>query len=102
MSTPRPDAATEESVVAPAFFVEQLRLIGIVDGRSALLTDPEQVGWTVRPGALVGRAEARSCWAPWRVETIEQTNIVLVRVPQKGCAGEPIRRRLSLEPTPGP
>ena len=79
----------QRRVLVDRYALEELKLIGIVKGSPsrALLTDPTGLGWVVKVGDFVARAELVHAGGPtgsdvavnWRVDRIRDGDVVLVR-----------------------
>lgn len=79
----------QRKVLASVHSLDELKLSGIISRgeRRALVTDPSGLGWVLRTGDYVGKAELVSTGGPtgvdvalnWRVDRIRETDVVFLR-----------------------
>lgn len=80
---------TQRVILADRFALDELKPVGIVSRGDvkALLTDPAGLGWIVKVGDYVGKAELVHTGGPtgsdvainWRVDRIRENDIVFIR-----------------------
>ncbi len=80
---------TQRVILAERFALDELKPVGIVSRGDvkALLTDPAGLGWIVKVGDYVGKAELVHTGGPtgsdvainWRVDRIRENDIVFIR-----------------------
>ncbi|MBK8252265.1 MAG: pilus assembly protein PilP [Polyangiaceae bacterium] len=96
-------------VLAERYALDELKPVGIVSRGDikALLTDPTGLGWIVKIGDYVGKAELVHTGGPtgsdvainWRVDRIRENDIVLVREDPSHPEIPPSTRVILLYPT---
>jgi len=101
----------QRQVVIDRFSLDELKLSGIVTRTqpSALFVDPASVGWIVKVGDYVGKAEIVHTGGPsgvdiainWRVDRIRQGDVVFVREDPAHPEIAPVTRVIALFPTEG-
>lgn len=100
----RPPPKDERPRKARRFAVSDLRLVGLVtqtDAPRAMLVDPNGKGWVVGKGELVGRTEmSGDSQTSWRVRSIRDGDLVLVREDPANAKAAPETRVLAMRAEP--
>ncbi|MBI4702087.1 MAG: pilus assembly protein PilP [Deltaproteobacteria bacterium] len=101
----------QRKVLGSRFALEELKLNGVVTrgSRLAMLVDPNGLGWILRTGDFVGKAEMVSTGGPqgqdvamnWRVDRIQETDVVFVREDPAHPEIPPATRIMYLHPLEG-
>lgn len=79
----------EKDVLVSKYALEELKIVGIVNGTAArvLISDPTGLGWVLRVGDYVGKAEYihgsgtgdNSTPVNWRLDRIRENDVVFIR-----------------------
>ncbi|MCC6553758.1 MAG: pilus assembly protein PilP [Polyangiaceae bacterium] len=98
----------QRTVLVDRYALDELKLAGVV-GRSparALLVDPAGMGWVLKVGDFVGKAELVHSGGPtgtdvalnWRVDRIRESDVVFIREDPSHPDIPPTTRVISLRP----
>jgi type IV pilus assembly protein PilP len=98
----------QRQVLVDRYALDELKLVGVVGrGNSrALLTDPAGLGWVVKVGDFVGKAELVHAGGPggvdvainWRVDRIRDGDVVFIREDPSHPEIPPTTRVIALRP----
>lgn len=98
----------QRQVLVDRFALDELKLVGVVTrgAPSALFTDPTGLGWIVKIGDFLGKAELVHVGGPtgsdvavnWRVDRIRAADIVFVREDPSHPEIPPVTRVIALYP----
>ncbi|WP_437721721.1 pilus assembly protein PilP [Sorangium sp. So ce861] len=98
----------QRQVLVDRFALDELKLVGVVSRAPAraLLTDPTGLGWVVKVGDFVGKAEIVHAGGPtgvdvavnWRVDRIRDSDIVFIREDPSHPEIPPTTRVIALRP----
>jgi type IV pilus assembly protein PilP len=98
----------QRKVAAPQHALDELNLTGIVarGEKRALVTDPGGLGWVLRTGDYVGKAELVTTGGPagvdvalnWRVDRIRESDVVFLREDPAHPEVAPATRVMYLHP----
>jgi type IV pilus assembly protein PilP len=101
--------SVQRVILAERFALDELKIVGIVSRGDikALLTDPTGLGWIVRVGDYVGKAEVVHTGGPtgsdvainWRVDRIRENDVVFVREDPSHPEIPPTTRVVALYPS---
>jgi type IV pilus assembly protein PilP len=102
-------AVVQRQVVIERYALDELKLSGLVTRSQprALFIDPANVGWVVKVGDYVGKAEIVRTGGPagvdvainWRVDRIRDGDVVFVREDPSHPEIAPVTRVIALFPT---
>ena len=108
MNQAKSKVTVQRHVLVEKNAIDELRLVAIVSKGEvrALLMDPQGVGWIVKPGDYVGKAEIVNTGGPagadvainWRVDRIREPDLVFVREDASHPEISPSTRVISLRP----
>ncbi|WP_437275893.1 pilus assembly protein PilP [Sorangium sp. So ce375] len=98
----------QRQVLVDRFALDELRLVGVVSRAPAraLLTDPTGLGWVVKVGDFVGKAEIVHAGGPtgvdvavnWRIDRIRDSDVVFIREDPSHPEIPPTTRVIALRP----
>ncbi|WP_437606383.1 pilus assembly protein PilP [Sorangium sp. So ce834] len=98
----------QRQVLVDRFALDELKLVGVVSRAPAraLLTDPTGLGWVVKVGDFVGKAEIVHAGGPtgvdvavnWRVDRIRDSDLVFIREDPSHPEIPPTTRVIALRP----
>ncbi|WP_437950786.1 pilus assembly protein PilP [Sorangium sp. So ce296] len=98
----------QRQVLVDRFALDELKLVGVVSRAPAraLLTDPTGLGWVVKVGDFVGKAEIVHAGGPtgvdvavnWRVDRIRDSDVVFIREDPSHPEIPPTTRVIALRP----
>ncbi|AUX25064.1 typeIV pilus assembly protein pilP [Sorangium cellulosum] len=98
----------QRQVLVDRFALDELKLVGVVSRAPAraLLTDPTGLGWVVKVGDFVGKAEIVHSGGPtgvdvavnWRVDRIRDSDVVFIREDPSHPEIPPTTRVIALRP----
>lgn len=98
----------QRQVLVDRFALDELKLVGVVTRAPAraLLTDPTGLGWVVKVGDFVGKAEIVHSGGPtgvdvavnWRVDRIRESDVVFIREDPSHPEIPPTTRVIALRP----
>ncbi|WP_437631221.1 pilus assembly protein PilP [Sorangium sp. So ce854] len=98
----------QRQVLVDRFALDELKLVGVVSRAPAraLLTDPTGLGWVVKVGDFVGKAEIVHAGGPtgvdvavnWRVDRIRDADVVFIREDPSHPEIPPTTRVIALRP----
>ena len=98
----------QRTVLVDRFALDELKLVGVVSRAPAraLLTDPGGMGWVLKVGDFVGKAELVHAGGPtgtdvalnWRVDRIRESDVVFIREDPSHPDIPPTTRVISLRP----
>lgn len=104
----KPRAALQRTVLVDRYSLDELKLVGVVSRAPAraLLTDPAGLGWVVKMGDFVGKAETVHSGGPtgidvnvnWRVDRIRDSDVVFIREDPSHPEIPPTTRVIALRP----
>lgn len=99
----------QRQVLVDRYALDELKLVGVVSRSPAraLLTDPTGLGWVVKVGDFVGKAEIVHTGGPggadvainWRVDRIRDSDMVFIREDPAHPEIPPTTRVIALRPT---
>ena len=108
VSQARSRVALQREVLVERYALDELQLTGIVTRgpARALLTDPSSLGWVVKVGDFVGKAELVHSGGPtgtdvavnWRVDRIRDEDVVFIREDPAHPEIPPTTRAIALHP----
>jgi type IV pilus assembly protein PilP len=108
----RSQVKSQRAVVMEDYSIDDMRLIGIVTGGGveprAMVVDPRGMGYVVRRGQFIGRAEtvqgdsknSKAYEINWRVDRVRDSDVVLVREDPKNPEIPSSTRVLTLHSEP--
>ncbi|HSN99523.1 MAG TPA: hypothetical protein VLS89_14605, partial [Candidatus Nanopelagicales bacterium] len=98
----------QRQVLVDRYALDELKLVGVVSRSPAraLLTDPTGLGWVVKVGDFVGKAEIVHTGGPggadvainWRVDRIRDSDVVFIREDPAHPEIPPTTRVIALRP----
>lgn len=98
----------QRQVLVDRFALDELKLVGVVSRAPAraLLTDPTGLGWVIKVGDFVGKAEIVHAGGPtgvdvavnWRVDRIRDADVVFIREDPSHPEIPPTTRVIALRP----
>ncbi|KYF77101.1 pilus assembly protein PilP, partial [Sorangium cellulosum] len=98
----------QRQVLVDRFALDELKLVGVVSRAPAraLVTDPTGLGWVIKVGDFVGKAEIVHAGGPtgvdvavnWRVDRIRDSDVVFIREDPSHPEIPPTTRVIALRP----
>jgi type IV pilus assembly protein PilP len=99
---------TQKTVLVDRYALDQLRLVGIVarNPARALVLDPTGLGWVIKNGDFIGKAELVHAGGPtgtdvainWRVDRVRDGDVVFIREDPSHPEIPPTTRVIPLHP----
>lgn len=99
----------QRQVLVDRYALDELKLVGVVSRSPAraLLTDPSGLGWVIKVGDFIGKAEIVHTGGPggadvainWRVDRIRDSDVVFIREDPAHPEIPPTTRVIALRPT---
>lgn len=98
----------QRTVLVDRYALDELKLVGVMSRAPAraLLTDPNGLGWVVKVGDFIGKAELVHSGGPtgidvavnWRVDRIRDSDVVFIREDPSHPEIPPTTRVIALRP----